>query len=401
MSQGRYRVLFISSQPMQNAAPLRLLAQHPQLEMQMAYCSLPTNTHLWQGWEYLNKDVFDTPMMDGYPWIYVPNRSLSPSLGRFWGLLNPGLVKMVSKFDCCIVYGHAYASFWLAIATAKFTGKPLLLSTDATYLESAAGGNWKVPLKRQLLPYLYNRVADAVLVPSTAAKRFIHSLGVPEKRIFVTPYVVDNEAITSIASQANRQKIRESWQISEDALIILFCAKFIERKRPQDVLQAFAIANIPHSYLVLVGEGPLGDELRATVEQLGINEQVRFLGFVKYSQLPEVYATCDLLVHPAEWEPYGLIVNEAMVCGIPVIVSDRVGASYDLIQDGVTGFTYPCGDVGILAELLRKTLTNRVQLKQMGKVAKQRMETWSSRENAAVTVEAIRTTIDLKQNNKS
>jgi glycosyltransferase involved in cell wall biosynthesis len=118
---------------------------------------------------------------------------------------------------------------------------------------------------------------------------------------------------------------------------------------------------------------------------------------VKYSKLPEVYAASDLLVHPAEWEPYGLIVNEAMVCGVPVIVSDRVGASCDLVQEGVTGFTYPWGKVEKLAELLRETLSDRQRMQWLGQAAQQRMQTWSSRENAEGTLEAIERAFICKQ----
>ncbi|MHC5730516.1 MAG: glycosyltransferase, partial [Nostoc sp.] len=143
----------------------------------------------------------------------MPNRSPLPDSTKAWGLINPGLATLVSKFDCCVVYGHAYVSFWLAIVVAKLSRKPLLLSTDATYLEPPSGSNWKVPLKRQLLPYLYNHISDAVLVPSTASKRFIHSLGVPEDRIFITPYVVDNASISTTAQKTDRNQIRSEWQI--------------------------------------------------------------------------------------------------------------------------------------------------------------------------------------------
>lgn len=127
MSNSKYRVLFICSQTTQNPAPLQLLAQHPKLEMLSAYCSL-LDAKLWQGLEYLNKAVFDIPILEGYPWLYVPNCSPLPSLGKTFGLINPGLVNLIPKFDCCVVYGHAYVSFWLAIAATKLSGKPLLLS---------------------------------------------------------------------------------------------------------------------------------------------------------------------------------------------------------------------------------------------------------------------------------
>lgn len=394
MSEGKYRVLLVSSQPIQNAASLRLMARHPKLDILVAYCSLPESqtlhaTSVQQSPEFLTQAAFDIPLLEGYPWSYVPNLSPLPNLTKAYGLINPGLVKLVSNFDCCVVYGHAYISFWLVIATAKISRKPLLLTTDATYFETPEGGNWKKPFKKRFLPYLYNQVADMVLVPSTASKLFIHSLGVPEERIAITPYVVDNDYIAEVAQRSDRSSIRADWQIPEDASVVVFCAKFIPRKRPQDAIRAFATANIPNSYLVMVGEGPLGDSLRYEVEQLGIKDKVKFIGMVKYSYLPKVYAASDLLVFCSEHEPYGLPVNEAMICGVPAVVSDRIGARYDLVESGKTGFVYPCGNVDALAAILKDSLNNRETLKQMGEAARQRMETWSPRENVDGLVQAV------------
>lgn len=394
MSARKYRVLLVSSQPIQNAASLRLMARHPKLDILVAYCSLPEAktlhaTSVKQSPEFLTQAAFDIPLLEGYPWSHVPNLSPLPNLAKPYGLINPGLVKLVSNFDCCVVYGHAYISFWLVIAAAKISRKPLLLTTDATYFETPEGGNWKKPFKKRFLPYLYNQVADMVLVPSTASKLFINSLGIPEESIALTPYVVDNDYIAEVALRSDRSSIRADWQIPEDASVVVFCAKFISRKRPQDAIRAFAAAKVPNSYLVMVGDGPMGESLKAEVQQLGIKDRVKFIGMVKYSYLPEVYAASDLLVFCSEHEPYGLPVNEAMICGIPVVVSDRIGARYDLVESGKTGFVYPCSNVDALAAILKDSLNNRETLKQMGEAARQRMETWSPRENVDGLVQAV------------
>src|SRR6266404_3368904 len=109
---------------------------------------------------------------------------------------------------------------------------------------------------------------------------------------------------------------------------------------------------------------------------------------VKYSRLPEFYAASDVLVFPSEHEPYGLPVNEAMICGVPVIASDRVGAAQDLIREGETGFTYPCGDVDRLATILREILVADALRQRMGEAARLRMLTWSAKENAEATLAA-------------
>ena len=396
MSHTKARVLLASSHPMQNPVPLQLLSQSRDLDVLMAYCSLPGDKLGW-GQEQITKQTFDVPMLDGYQWIRVRNYSPLPGLTRFYGLVNPGLIKLILKRDCCIVFGHSYVSFWLAIIASKFFGKPLILTTDATSLESATGGSWKIPLKKRFYLYLYKQVADLVLVPSSAAKMFLASLGVSQGRIYITPYVVDNEYITLAADRADRGKIRNDWGIASDAVVAVFCAKFISRKRPEDALRAFAQANVPNSYLVMVGDGPLKESLRAEAEQLQVTDRVRFLGLVKYSRLPEVYAASDVLVFTSEHEPYGLPVNEAMLCGIPAIVSDRIGAGYDLVRTGETGFVYPCGNVGALASILQEVLPDRTLLTKLGSNARKRMKTWSPRENADATVQAILKALTTKK----
>jgi glycosyltransferase involved in cell wall biosynthesis len=155
------------------------------------------------------------------------------------------------------------------------------------------------------------------------------------------------------------------------------------------VLRAFARANVPGAQLVYAGTGPLRADLEAEARELGVSGQVHFLGFVNQSQLPRVYRASDLLVLPSEYEPFGVVVNEAMLCGCAVAASDRVGAAYDLVETGRTGFVFPCGNTEALAGFLRETLLAKDRLLQMGQAARRRMETWSPRENIEALVGAV------------
>ena len=392
----KYRVLLIASHPIQYAAPLyRLMAKHPQLDVLVAYCSL-------QGAEkgvdpgFGVEVAWDVPLLEGYPWVHVPNRSPRPGIDRFFGLINPGLWKLVrqGRFDCLIVYGYAYLSFWLAILSAKSARIPLILATDATCLAPRDGRGWKIPLKRILLPRIYG-LADIVCAPSSATIEFLRSLGIPEDCIVLCHNTVDNDYFAQATAKVNRIEVRQRWNIPDDAVVILFCGKLVPWKRPQDVLRAFAAINQQPQvisnpvYLIYAGEGILRQSLEIEAKSLGVTDRVRFLGFVNQSRLPEVYAASDLLVLPSEYEAWGLVVNEAMVCGLPVIVSDRVGAERDLVRPGETGEIYPVGNVAALSSILRRLLADPTQLKRMGEAARRRMETWSYRECIAGYVEAI------------
>jgi glycosyltransferase involved in cell wall biosynthesis len=392
MSNRKYRVLIVASHPVQYASPLfRLMAKHPQLNIQVAYCCMNgVQASFDEGFGV--EVAWDIPLLDGFPWIQIKNNSPTPSLGgKFWGLINLGLWKLITKenFDAVIVYtGYTYASFWIAVLSAKLTRKKFLFCTDTSRIEPRNKQKVKTWLKKLLLPPIFN-LADIVMVNSTLGKQVALSLGMSEQRIALTPFAVDNDWWISQAKQVDRQLVREKWNIPLDSAVLLFCAKLQSWKRPQDVLKAFVDANIQNSYLIFAGDGTLRIELESEAESLGIKHRVRFLGFVNQSDLPSVYCSADLFILPSDYEPFGVVVNEAMLCGCPVIVSDKVGAGYDLIRHGENGFIYPCGDLEQLTKILTEILANREQLQKMGVAATERMRSWSLKENTEAILQAL------------
>jgi glycosyltransferase involved in cell wall biosynthesis len=390
MPDRRHRLLFISTHAVQYASPIfRKMAQHPRLQIQVAYCSL-------QGAEGgLDEDFgrevqWDVPLLDGYPWMQVPNRAWRPGLGRFFGLVNTGLWRIIRKghYDAVLIYtGYRYMSFWIALAAAKFTKTPILFGTDATAINPRSGGGWKAGVKQRFWPLLFG-MASQVIVPSTPTREMLRSLGIPNARITLTPYVVDNDWWRDQTQRIDRGKVRNKWHVPLDATVVLFCAKLQPWKRPLDLLEAFAKVNSPNFFLVYAGDGVLRDQLEREAVSLGVDERVRFLGFVNQSQLPSVYRASDLLVLPSEYEPFGVVVNEAMLSGCAVAVSDRVGAGPDLVRPE-NGLVFPCGDVDALTDLLRYANGNKEHLQRMVEAAQRRMETWSSRENVEATIKAV------------
>ncbi|BAZ24821.1 group 1 glycosyl transferase [Kalymmatonema gypsitolerans NIES-4073] len=400
MSERKYRVLIVVTHPIQYAVPIfRLMAQHPQLDILVAYCSLQgVQPSLDSGFGV--EVAWDIPLLDGYSWIQVPNQSPKPGLGRFFGLINLKLWEQIrtGAFDAVVTYtGYTYASFWIVAAAAKVSGIAFLFNTDAHELASR-NHRWKVHLKKLLLPYIFD-LADTVIVLSSAGVEFIKSLGIPKERIELTPFVVNNEWWITHAKQVNRAAVRQQWGILEGSPVIVFCAKLQPWKRPQDALQAFAKANVAGSYLVFAGSGPLQSQLEAEAKTLGVAERVRFLGFVNQSQLPSVYCSADLFVFPSEHEPFGVVVNEAMLCGCPVVVSDKVGARYDLVHHNNTGFVYPCGDVNTLAAIFQDTLSNKEKLEQIKEAAVKRIASWSPEMHVNAFVQALEKAVIYKSKN--
>ena len=379
----KLRVLLVATHPVQYASSVfRLTARHPRLDILVAYCSLQ-GAEAGLDAEFEREVKWDVPLLDGYPWVQVPNRSPRPGLHGFWGLLNAGLWKMVRdrRFDAVVLLtGYRNASFWIAATAAKLAGCPVLFSTDAHEIGARDRRSWKVLAKRIAWPLVF-RMVDVVLACSSGCVELMRALRLPAERVALTPNVVDNEWWITRCAQVDHASVRSTWGIPLEALVVLFCAKLQPWKRPMDLLQALARADIPGTYLVFAGDGPLLPALEAEARRLGWADRVRFLGFANQSELPGIYRASNLLVLPSDYEPFGLVVNEAMLCGCPVLVSDRVGARFDLVREGETGAVFPAGDVRALERLLEELLADPARLRQMGQKARARMETWSQREN--------------------
>ena len=398
MKDGKYRVLLLIEHPVQYYAHLwKVAARHPRLDLLVAFCSLRGAVPaLNPGFGVEIK--WDTPLLADYPWILLPSTSDNRNSTGRPGLFSKTLWQLVTdgRFDAVYVGGYYFREAWTAILAARRAGVPLIISTEIHALESRRVKSRSMQvLKRWIVGRIF-RMADAVITSSSGASAYVASLGVPDYRIRLGGNTVDNQWWKERAARVDRAVARETWNIPSTARVVAYCAKLQPWKRPGDLLMAFNRANVKGSYLVFAGDGPLRAELENDARKIGIAERVRFLGFVNQMGLPQVYASSDVLVLPSDYEPFGVVVNEAMLCGCPAIISDRVGAKYDLVRDGKTGYVYPCADVDALAGILRCALGDLPKLAEMSRAASARMDTWTPE----MTVEAMFECIEVAVRNK-
>lgn len=396
MAERRYRVLLISTHAVQYASPVfRVMARHPRLDIEVAYCSLQ-GAEGGVDPEFGRTVKWDVPLLDGYPWKVVPNRSLRPGFGRFFGFMNLGLWRMLRKgrYDAVAIYtGYRYASFWIAMAAAKWSGTKVIFGTDATTIQLRDGSKLKLWLKPRILRRIY-RFADSTWAASLAGKEFLKSVHVPEKKIGIVPLVVDNDWWVARARETNRARTRATWGVPDSAPVVMCCAKLQPWKRPQDVLKAFARAGVQGSHLVFAGDGPLAEQLEKEATTLGVRERVHFLGFQNQTAMPENYCASDLFVLASEYDACPAAVCEAMLCGIPVAISDEIRGRRELIDAGETGYIFKCGDVNTLAEIMRGALADLPRLAEMGRAARQKMDSCSPYTNVEDFVRLLDMTFD-------
>lgn len=217
---------------------------------------------------------------------------------------------------------------------------------------------------------------DAFLAIGKSNRTFYLKNGVNPRRIFAAPYFIDNDMFLEMSRKhgPDRDEIRRSWGITPESVCFLFAGKLVLKKRPLDLLRAFAhaIDIVPRIHLLMVGSGAEGARARefAAREQL----PVTFTGFLNQTEMGRAYTAADCLVLPSDYgETWGLVVNEAMVSRKPAIVSDRVGCGPDLIIEGETGWTVPFGNIQALAQRLVQAAEKPAKLVQMGERARVRV----------------------------
>lgn len=383
------KVAVVTTHPIQVQAPwFKALAMHPIIALKVYFATIPNQQSQGIGFEISFE--WDIDLLDGYQWELLKNRRQPPQLGSFMGLSTPGVLKVLyrHKPDCVIITGWNSLTLIQTLIACKLLGIPTLVRGVSNALKRRSG--FKKTLLRMFIPRF-----DGFLTVGKANQQFLTELGIPLNRIFQCPYFVDNDRFIIAAKElrTSRSKFREAWQIPEHAVCFLYAGKLQHKKRILDLLKAlFQVRNMSNEkfiHLLLIGTGELLDDARDYANRY--NLPVTFGGFLNQSEIPRAYVSADCLVLPSDYgETWGLVVNEAMVCGLPAVISDRVGCGPDLVIDDFTGKVFPFGDISTLARILLELARNPTKLRQLGANARNRiLEQYSVQRAVEGTVQAV------------
>lgn len=378
-----YRLAVLNSHPIQYFAPLyRYLAASPEIDLTVFFLSdLSVREYHDSGFGRAFK--WDVPMLDGYRYEFLPCIGARDRLS-FWRPFTRSIRRRLraGRFDALWIHGYAHLALLRAIAAARNLGIKVMLRGDS-HLASSAPSALRQAIKRSVLPRLFARI-DAFLAIGTANRDYYLAWGVPRDRIFAMPYAVDNEAfrLRSLAVRLSRETLRAELGIPGDVPVILYAGKIYPGKRCGDLVEAYArlSANAPPArrpYLLFVGDGEERARLEARAAALGLADAIRFAGFRNQTEMAQFYDLCEVLVLPSEFEAWGLVLNEVMNAGKPIIASERVGAAADLIADGDNGFVFPVGDVATLAHRLEQILSSSEHAAKMGARSLERITRFS------------------------
>ena len=313
---------------------------------------------------------WDLPLLEGYPFTWLENRARRPGLDHFKGCDTPNVKEELRRggFDAVLVNGWNFLCYWQTIRAARRYSIPVIVRGDSHLLTLRS--RWKRGAKRAVYPFLL-KFFDLFLSSGERNAEYLRSYGVSREKIFRAPSFVDNEFFRQTAERVRQGpgETRRRFGIPRGKTVFLFAGKLIRRKRPLDFLRALDALQRKRgdSWGLVVGEGPLRPLLENHIRSHGT--PCTLAGFLNQREMGLAYAVADGLVLPSEEETWGLVVNEAMACGVPAVLSDRVGCAPDLIVEGQTGFTYPCGEVGPLARRLSLLAENQEMRRALGRRA--------------------------------
>ena len=375
-----YRLAALQSHPIQYFAPLfRRLAREPEIDLTVFYCSR-------QGLQEYHDEGFgqqvkwDVPLLEGYRSRFLPNLRPQDEVAGFWSLANPRIISELHTggYDALWMHGHSYATYLMAVGAAQARRLPIFMRCESHLLLQRSP--LKRLLRRPMMSFFYRKLCRACLPIGTRNREFYRFHGVRSHRLFDVPYAVDNDFFLDATTRFDQddESFREELGLPLDKPLILYASKLTQRKRPLDLLEAYRRLRDSdvQAALVFVGSGEQEEDLRKYVRHHNIAD-VFFFGFRNQTELPRFYALCDVFVLPSENEPWGLVINEVMSAGLPVIASYEVGATPDLVRHGDNGFVFPSGDVGALAAYLKAVLSDPEVRRKMGERSRSIISEWS------------------------
>ena len=303
-------------------------------------------------------------------------------IGRQTLLLNRGLNRALRSFhpDIIVCGGYNYLASWQALSIAKWRVVPFV-----GWIESTCRERRSLFFPIELAKRFFVRACDAFLVPGTASADYLEVLGATPHTIFVAPNAIDTHLFFAAAASAreNTPSIRSRFGLP--CRFFLFVGRLVEEKGIFDLVEAYSrlSADTRHEIgLVFVGDGPARDQISVRTARISPGS-VRTLGFLQRDDLAQIYPLADALVFPTYSDAWGLVVNEAMACGLPVITTEVAGCHRDLVHHGENGFVVSAGDINSLFECMNQLALNPELRERMGQRGADRIAHYSPQNCAA------------------
>jgi glycosyltransferase involved in cell wall biosynthesis len=364
------RVAVVSPEPTPYRAPLldRVSAQ-PEIELTVIYAARTVAGRTWQVEPHHRAVFLSGPRLPGLGRVLRHDYPLTLGISRALRDAGP---------DVVVVSGWSTFASQAAIAWSRAHRVPYVLLVESHDLGPRAG--WRRVMKGTVVPRLV-RGAASVLVVGAAARESVLARGAPPERVRVFANTVDVELWMQ---RADRLPVRPN----EDDVAILSVGRLAAEKGLDVLVRAIARTADARLRVIVAGSGPEERRLMRLAEQLGVRLTIR--GDLSEDALAEEYAAADVFALLSLRETWGVVVNEAAASGLPLVLSDRVGAAYDLLRDGENGFVVSSRDVDAAAEALSKLAADAKLRRRMGDRSRELVRGWGYEASVENFVAAVR-----------
>lgn len=293
-------------------------------------------------------------------------------VGKYNLLLNGRMAAALrsARPDAIVCGGYNYVASWQSAAWAKRHGVPFLLWVESTKKDQRNGYALLESLKRTFI-----KNCDAFIVAGVSSFEYLSCFGLPTESIFTAPNAVNIEFFADHAALVCSDSATHRRRLEAPARFALCVGRLVREKGVFDLLRAYgqlAPSLREELGLVFVGDGAARHELERQAAEIDPG-RIEFTGFLQREPLASYYALAELFVLPTHSDPWGLVVNEAMACSLPVICADAAGCGADLVEDGWNGLIVPARDVAALAGALTVLAGDSELRHAMGKRSKERI----------------------------
>ena len=388
LSHRPLRLGIFVTHPIQYFAPLwRTLAATPGLDLRLHFFS---DHSVRGGFDpgFRVNVVWDVPLLDGYRSEFI-SRDADLSAPASVSLTDADARIHRDHFDVVMIHGYTHRFERQVLRAARRHGVRTLIRGEFSDVTPFRGrGRVKMAIRDLYLRWFYRQV-DTFCYVGEEARRHLLRRGVAESRMFFAPYSVDSHLFEGQRQQRSRAAARADLGLHDAHVVLLFSGKLIPRKAPLTLVNAMRhVRGAERIVLLILGEG----ELRAEVEREArplLGDRLHMVGFVNQSQLGRYYRAADVSVLPSHFETWGLVVNEAMHFGLPVIVSSKVGCHRDLVIEGRTGMVFTQGDERSLAGCIQRFVDEPELATTMGAHAQAHIGAYSTEASAAGVLRAV------------
>ena len=294
-----------------------------------------------------------------------------------------------------VISGYYYPAMRAAARWAQRHGRVSIFVGDTQWVDRQ-----RIVPREWVKGWWVRRHYDAAFVPGERTSAYLMRMGFPRERIWTGYYVVDNQAFADGAAAARSQADSLRDRLGLPERYFLFVGRFAPEKNLLRLLEAYARYRTAVGRqawgLVLVGSGPQESVLRARAQEL---RDVVFAGFQQMDRLPAYFGLASCLVLPSVSEPWGLVVNEAMAAGLPVLVSHRCGSVPELVRPGLNGYVCDPLDTDGMARLMGVLSSETADVNNMGEASRQIVALYTPETWAQSLADCVEQTLAGKQGN--